>query len=162
MRRNDREIIDINEIIKLLEKGKFLHLGMISGEYPHIIPMHYGYKFCNDRFLFYMHCANEGEKLNLIRLRPAVCVEIETGVTLVPGGDIPCKYGSTYASFIGRGTAAIVEDSSEKMEGLTSLMEHQTGQHFEITSDMAASVTVIKVEVDSFTAKTNKGQGADL
>lgn len=75
---------------------------------------------------------------------------------MVLGGSIPCQYGSTYSSFIGKGQAKIIHDPDEKIKALELLMKVQTGKDFEITSDMSSMVTVIAVTVDSFTAKARR------
>lgn len=85
-----------------------------------------------------------------------VCVELECDVELISGEDIPCKYGSTFASVIGKGHAEILEDEQEKITGLKLLMKNQTGRDFEIDERMANTVGVIKVTVHSFTAKANQ------
>ena len=166
MRRKDREVTDINEIINIVDKAKILHLGLFDGNYPYIVPLHYGYEFADKgltdkkltdkELIFYMHGANEGHKTDLIKNNPSVCVELECNVEQVSGEDIPCRYGSTFASVIGRGKAEIVDDEQEKIRGLNLLMENQTGRKFNIDGNMAASVTVIKVTVSEFTAKARK------
>ena len=154
MRRKDREITDLNEIIQIIDKAKYLHLGLLDGEYPYIVPLHYGYELIDDKLVFYTHGAREGHKLDLIKTNPKVCVELECDVELVSGGENPCKYGSAYASVIGRGKAEIVTDESEKIKGLTLLMKNQTGRDFTFDSHMAAAVTVLKIIVGEYTAKS--------
>ena len=154
MRRKDREITDLNEIIQIIDKAKFLHLGLFDGEYPYIVPLHYGYELVDDKLVFYTHGAREGHKLDLIKSNPKVCVELECDVELVSGGDNPCKYGSAYASVIGRGLAEIVTDENEKIKGLTLLMKNQTGRDFTFDSHMAAAVEVIRITVAEYTAKS--------
>lgn len=156
MRRKDREVTDINEILKIVDKAKILHLGLFDDEYPYIVPLHYGYEYKDGNLIFYMHCAKEGHKLDLIRNNHNVCVELECDVELISGEDIPCKYGSTFASVIGKGHAEILEDEQEKIIGLKLLMKNQTGRDFEIDERMANIVGVIKVTVHSFTAKANQ------
>ena len=80
-------------------------------------------------------------------------MELKCEVSPIPGGDIPCRYGASFASVIGRGTAEIVGDKAEKIRGLALLMKHQTGRDFEITDQMAASVAIIKIVVPDVTAK---------
>jgi len=156
MRRKDREVTDINEILKIVDKAKILHLGLFDDEYPYIVPLHYGYEYKDGNLIFYMHCAKEGHKLDLIRNNHNVCVELECDVELISGEDIPCKYGSTFASVIGKGHSEILEDEQEKITGLKLLMKNQTGRDFEIDERMANTVGVIKVTVHSFTAKANQ------
>lgn len=156
MRRKDREVTDRNEIRAILEKTNILHMGIMGEEYPYVVPLHYGYEYTEDQLIFFMHGAKEGYKLDLLRKNPCVCVELECDITPVSGGEVPCRYGSTFASVIGRGKAELVKDEKEKRYGLELLMEHQTGRKFEIDSQMADSVAVIKVTVSDFTAKARR------
>jgi len=159
MRRADREVKDINEILRIVDKAKVLHLGLFDDDYPYIVPMHYGYEYKGGNLIFYMHGAKEGHKLDLIRNNPNVCIELECDIELVSGDDIPCKYGSTFASVIGRGYAEILKHIKEKIVGLKLLMMNQTGREFEIDEKMANTVEVIKVTVHSFTAKSRTMEG---
>ena len=154
MRRKDREVTEIDDILRIVDSAKILHLSLFDGEYPYIVPLHYGYEYSDNTLTFYMHGAKEGRKLDLIRSNPHVCIELECDVELVSGGENPCKYGSAYASVIGRGIAEIVEDDQEKVKGLELLMKNQTGRTFRIDPRMAASVAVLKVSLSGFTAKT--------
>ena len=153
MRRKDREVTEIQEILHIVDEAKILHLGLMDEGYPYIVPMHYGYEFEDGTFVFYLHSAKEGHKLDLIQKDAHVCVELETNVELVSGGEVPCMYGAAFASVIGKGTAGLVEEESEKIKALELLMKNQTGRAFEITGKMAESVEVIRVMVKEFTAK---------
>ena len=153
MRRKDREVTNLTEILKIVDEAKILHLGMMEQEYPYVVPMHFGYEYVENKLVFYLHCAKEGHKLDVLKENPHVCVELETGVKLVSGGEVPCQYGAAFASVIGRGKAELLEDEQEKIHGLKLLMENQTQRAFEMNEAMAATVAVIKVTVDEFTAK---------
>ena len=156
MRRRDREIVNIDDILSIVEKAKILHLGLFDDGYPYVVPLHYGYEYENDNLIFFLHCALEGHKLDLIKSNPNVCVELECDVELISGGDIPCKYGSAYASVIGFGHAEIINDEKDKIKGLILLMKNQTGKSFEINEKMVSAVSVIKVVVSAFTAKARR------
>lgn len=160
IRRIDRAITDKMEIQEIVKKGKFLHLGLIDGNYPYIIPLHYGFKYCdtNDTFVFYMHGAKTGHKINVIEKASNAFIEIETDVALTSGENNPCMYGSLYSSFMGRGVVSLVDDLQEKKDGLRILMMNQTDRSFEFTEQMASSVAVIKVVVYEYTAKARKYQ----
>ena len=45
MRRKDREITDPEQIRAILGRARVLHLGLYDGEYPYVVPMHYGFTF---------------------------------------------------------------------------------------------------------------------
>ena len=154
MRRKDREITDMQQILNIISKAKILRLGLFDGEYPYVVPLHYGYEFFENHLVFYMHSAKEGHKLELIADNPRVCVELDGEAELISGGEVPCMYGSSFASVMGRGTAEIVSDENEKIKGLSLLMKHQTNRDFAITGEMAATVVVIRVTLNEFTAKS--------
>ena len=154
MRRKDREVTDIQPILHIIEKAKILRLGLFDGEYPYVVPLHYGYEYAENRLVFYMHSDKEGHKLELIADNPRVCVELDGEAELISGGEVPCMYGSSFASVMGRGTAEIVSDENEKIKGLSLLMKHQTSRDFAITGEMAATVAVIRVTLNEFTAKS--------
>ena len=158
IRRKDRMITDPSEIEDIVKNAKILHLGLNDDGFPYIVPLHYGYEYNSEKskYIFYMHGARVGHKLDLINKNSNAGVELETDVEPVSGGDIPCSYGSFYSSLIGRGQASIVNDEEEKKHGLDLLMRNQVGRAFEFTEAMIASVAVIKVEVGEYTVKARK------
>lgn len=155
MRRKDREITDAEEIRRILSRARVLHLGLYDGEFPYVVPMHYGFTFEDGKLTLYVHCAKEGRKLELLRRDRRVFVEIDTDEALVPG-QTACSWGARYASVMARGQAAIVEDAAEKCRALTLLMRTQTGKDFSITPEMAAAVTVLRIDVETYTAKARR------
>ena len=152
MTRREREVTDINEIIKILDESKVLHLGMVDGDEPYVVPMNYGYTLENGKLTIWLHGAKRGRKLDVIRANPKVFFEMECGITPFEG-EIACKYGITYASVMGKGIAEIVEDIETKKSALSFLMKTQTGKDFEFENKMAAVVSIIRIDVSEFTAK---------
>lgn len=152
MRRKEREITDINKIEKILGNAKYLHLGLFDEEYPYVVPLHYGYVMENEKLIFYVHGASEGHKLECINKNHKVFVEIDCGEKIIEA-DIPCQYSAEYMSIMCRGIATILQDAKEKCEALHILMKTQTGEDYEISEKMVDSVCVIKIQVDSYSAK---------
>lgn len=152
MTRRERQVTDIDEIIKILDKSKVLHLGLVDGDEPYVVPMNYGYEFVDGRMVVYLHGARRGRKLDVIKKNPKVFFELECDI--VPfEGEVACKYGITYASVMARGIAQIVEDPETKMHGLSVLMKTQTGKDFTFDEKLVSVVSVIKIDVSEFTAK---------
>ncbi|MBQ8763396.1 MAG: pyridoxamine 5'-phosphate oxidase family protein [Clostridia bacterium] len=153
MTRREREVTDINKIIEILDKSKVVHVGMVDGDEPYVVPMNYGYVFENGKLIIYLHGARRGRKLDVMRANPKVFFEMECDI--VPfEGDIACRYGITYSSVMGRGIAEIIdEDAEEKKKALSVLMKTQTGRDFEFEDKMVAFVSVIKITASEFTAK---------
>ncbi len=158
IRRKDRALHDKCEIEKIIKDARILHMGLYDDIYPYIVPMHFGYEYDENlnHYIFYMHGAKMGHKMDLIHANPHVCIEIENNVELEWGGENACSYSSYYASFIGRGTAMEVSDAVEKIHGLKLLMSNQTGRNFTFDEQMISSVAVIKVDIAEYTAKAKK------
>ena len=153
MRRKDREVTDREAVRAILDKAKVLHLAMIDNGRPYVVPLHYGYSLDDDGLTLYLHSAKEGRKLDVLRKNDRVAFVLETDVSLISGGELACKYGSAYASVMGEGQATLLTDPDQKAAALQTLMRTQTGRAFPITPAMTESVAVIRVNVDSFTAK---------
>ena len=156
MRRKDRQITEIEAIRAILDKAKVLHLAMIDGDRPYVVPLNYGYTLENGALTLYLHSAREGRKLDVLRQNDRVAFVLETNVSQVSGGDLPCKYGAAYASVMGEGRATILTDPVEKTDALTMLMKTQTGRNFYITEAMTDTVAVLRIDVEAFTAKARQ------
>jgi len=150
--RREREVTDINEIIGILDRAKIVHVGMIDGDMPYVVPMNYGYTMEEGKLTLYLHGATVGRKLDILRVNAKVFIEIDTDI--VPfDGKAACQYGTTYSSVMGEGIAELIEEPEGKMAGLGILMKTQTGREFEFSEKMVTGVTVIKINVSEFTAK---------
>ncbi len=152
MRRRDREVTDMKEILHILDNSKVLHLGLVEDGKPYVLPMNYGYCFEDDKLVFYLHGALEGRKLDVIRKNSAACVQMECDASMFEG-KVACQYGYSYYSLIGFGDAKIIDNPQEKMRALTLLMKAQTGKDFEFNEKLVSIVSVMRVDCDSYTAK---------
>ncbi len=85
MTRREREVTDINEIKNILDTAKVLHLGLVDGDEPYVVPMNYGYTLEGEKLTVYLHGARRGRKLDLIRANPKVFFELDCGITPLCG-----------------------------------------------------------------------------
>ena len=150
--RREREVTDINEIKEILDKSMIVHVGMIDGDEPYVVPMNYGYTLEDGELCIYLHGATVGRKTEIMKKNPKVFFEMECDI--VPfEGKYACQYGTTYASVMGLGMAQVLENPEEKIDGLTRFMKTQTGKDFTFDEKMVSMVNVIKITAKSFTAK---------
>ena len=152
MTRRERQLFEINEIIKILDKSKVLHLGLVDGDEPYVVPMNYGYTMENEKLTLWLHGATQGRKLDVMRANPKVFFSMECDLQPFEG-DVACRYGVGYSSLMGKGIAEIVEDVEIKKNALTYLMKTQTGKDFEFNDKLVSVVSVIKIDVAEYTAK---------
>ena len=156
MRRTDREVTNEADIRAILDRAQVLHLAMIDEDRPYVVPLHYGYTLQDGRLTLYLHSAREGRKLDVLDRNDQVAFVLETDVSPISGGDLPCRYGAAYASVMGEGRAVLLSDPAKKASALQILMGTQTGRTFAVTEAMTGSVTVIRVDVEAFTAKARR------
>ena len=152
MTKRERQVTDREDIIKILDKCKILHLGLVDGDEPYVVPMNYGYVMEGDQLTLYMHCAVKGYKLDLMRVNPKVFFEMECDVEPFEG-EVACQYGTVYQSVMGRGRATIIEDVEGKKEALALFMKSQTGRDFTFTDLMVSAVNLVRIDVSEYTAK---------
>ena len=153
MTRREQEITNKAEIRAILDACKVVHIGLVDGDEPYVVPMNYGYTMDEDgKLALYLHGATQGRKLDLMRANPKVFFEMECDI--VPfEGDVACRYGTTYKSIMGRGRAVILDDPAEKMEALSILMKTQTEKDFTFNEALVRVVSVIRIDALEYTAK---------
>ena len=150
--RREREVTDPQAIQAILDKGQIVHIAMIDGDEPYLVPMNYGYVMEEGKLTLYVHGATEGRKLDVLRVNPKVFIEIDCDITPIEG-KVACQYGTSYSSIMGTGKAVIVDDVEEKMNALSILMRTQTGKDFEFNEKLVSIVSVIRIDVAEYTAK---------
>jgi len=152
MTKRELQITDLQQIRKILDTAKVLRLGLAVNNEPYIVPMNYGYCLEEGKLTLYLHSAVRGRKLDMIRENSRVFIEMDCDQ--VPfEGEKPCQYGLSYSSIMGRGEARIVEDVEEKMKAMSILMKTQTGKDFSFNERLVSIVTVIRIDVEEYTAK---------
>ncbi len=152
MTRREQEVTDIKEIQSILDECKVLHLGLVDGDEPYVVPMNYGYTLADGKLTIYLHAATQGYKLDLIDKNPKVFFQMNCDI--VPfEGEKPCQYGIAYKSVMGRGIAELVDDVEVKKEALSVFMKTQTGKDFKFEDRMVSIVSIIKIDVIEYTAK---------
>lgn len=102
----------------------------------------------------YFHCAKAGRKLENIQQNPHVCVTFAK-VRLVDGENFTTRYESVIAE----GTAAVVEEKTEKCHALQLICRRYT-QHSDEEIDAYiqryfAKTGVVRVDLESISAKAN-------
>ena len=152
MTKRELQITDEQQICAILDASKVLHLGLAVNNEPYVVPMNYGYKMEDGKLTVYLHCAQQGKKLDILRANPKVFFEMDCD-WLPFEGEKPCQYGLSYSSVMASGTATIVEDVEEKKMAMSLLMKTQTGKDFSFEDRLVSIVTVVRIDVAEYTAK---------
>ena len=156
MRRGDKEIVDREELHRILDEAMVMRLGMLDGERPYVVPLN----FAREGDELWFHAAKAGHKLDCLRAAPAVCVEVDHFLRLRSGPRACDDWSSSYESVIGFGTAEIVEDPAEKLRGLRALMRKYSGREdWEFPDASVRGTAVVCIRLDSLTGKRSPAGG---
>ena len=155
MRRTDREVTERKDILAIMDNCDCLHLALMDGEYPYVIPMNFGYEDDGEKLTIYFHGAKEGKKLSLIEGDPHAAFSMSCSHELIPG-KVPCASTFKYMSVCGKGLVHMVE-GDERMHALTVITAHYDREQTHTFEEKhARAVSVFKMEVESFTGKSRQ------
>ena len=156
VRRTDKEIVDREELHRILDEAMVMRLGMLDGERPYVVPLN----FARDGDDLWFHAAQTGRKLDCLRAAPAVCVEADRFLTLHTGARACDDWTSHYESVIGAGTAEIVEDAATKLHGLRAIMRKYSGRDdWEFPEASVKATCVVRIRLESLSGKRSPARG---
>jgi nitroimidazol reductase NimA-like FMN-containing flavoprotein (pyridoxamine 5'-phosphate oxidase superfamily) len=151
MLRRDKEM-SYEATATALAAGKWGVLSTFDGEAPYAVPVNYFYSH-EDNAIFF-HCALKGKKLDNINYNEHVSFAVVLQERIVPG-----RFTTLYQSVIVSGRAAVVENKHERIKRLTQicdvLVPESADKHDEYIMKYLSSVTVVRINVDSISGKTN-------
>jgi len=152
VRRKDKEITNIKEINEIIMEADFCNVAMSKNNKPYLIPMNYGFY---EPFI-YLHSANEGLKIDILKSNPQVCIGI-VGHAKIEKLPAVCKTSMKYSSVIIFGKAEFLTDKDEKSKALSHIVQHyeQDVSRGKLNFDEYElnRVTVLKVRIEKITGK---------
>jgi hypothetical protein len=159
MRRKEKEIAGRARLEQILARARVCRLGLTAdspqGPVPYVVPVFFA---CREGRL-YVHCAQEGRKLDLLAANPRVCVEVDEVRAIVPA-EKPCAFSSMFRSVIASGTASQVLDPDAKREALDLLMAkyagRRTGPGFEFSDATLEHTVVLEIALSEITGKQSQ------
>lgn len=155
MRRKDREITKMSEIIRIMNEAQVCSLAFFGGEYPYVVPVNFGFDMDEDGLLLYIHGASEGTKIECMKQNKNVGFSI-VGTHLLRLKNPACESTMHYESVCGSGSISLVEDEDERKAGLAAIMGHYSDEKsFEFGQNGLKHTTVLKVIVEELHGKTN-------
>ena len=151
MRRADKEITDAGELHRILDEAPVLHLGLVDDAgHPYVVPLN----FAREGDQLWLHCAAEGRKLDCLRSRPDVCIEVERLLEVTKGPSACGDWTSHYESVIGFGTAVVVDDEEHRLRGLRAVMGKYSGREdWRFSAETLAKTVIVRVDLDLLTGK---------
>ena len=152
MRRKDREVTDLSEIIEIMKNCDVCRLALNDDGFPYILPLNFGMAVNGDKITLYFHSALEGYKVGLIQKDNRASFEMDCKHELQYFEDKGyCTMA--YESVIGRGHIRILSEE-EKLPALKLLMaQYHNGKDMPFSTAAIPRTLVYALEVESITGK---------
>ena len=152
MRRQDREMKNIEDIINTMRKCEVCRLA-INGDngYPYIVPLNFGLDVEGDKIKIIFHSANEGKKIELFTKDNRASFEMDYGHE-IEYSEEKGYCTAHFESVIGQGKIRILEDG-EKEVALNKLMGQYHPEGFHYSKAAIPRTLVYCLEVESITGK---------
>lgn len=160
MRRHDREVTSLDEIMEIIGRCDTCRVAITEPDgVPYILPLSFGVERQGDRVTFYFHSALEGKKLQLITEGAVAAFELDTDHQLEYIAERGyCTFH--YASVMGRGRLHILPDE-QKHRALTLLMRQYHPDHEAWFNPASMARTLVySLEVEQITAKRHVPKGS--
>lgn len=153
MRRKDREIKELEEMLAVMRRAEVCHLALNDADgYPYVLPLNFGLEERDGRVVLYFHSALTGKKLDLLARDSRVAFAVDTKHQLQYFEEKGyCTYA--YESVLGRGRLRLLAEE-EKAAALDVLMDHyHPGQHAWYNPAAIPRTAVYALEVEEMTGK---------
>lgn len=155
MRRSDREVKELKDIVAIMEKCDVCRIALNNNGYPYILPLNFGMCVKEDKIELYFHGAMEGTKYDLMEKDNRVSFEMDCEHRLVT------EQGSCtmeYESVIGQGYMELLP-ADETYHALCVLMEHYHKEDFSFNKAVMPQTKVFKLVVEKVTGKRRMKKG---
>ncbi|MDR0813219.1 MAG: pyridoxamine 5'-phosphate oxidase family protein [Oscillospiraceae bacterium] len=153
MRRTDREVTELSDILSIIEKSSVCRLALCDGEFPYVVPLNFGYEYSGGELSLYFHCAKEGKKLDLIARNPnaAFCID---NPGRVQGDNGACEFTMSYESVLGSGNVEMLTQNTDKLHALAVIMkQYAPGREFSFPEAAVEAVTCLRLRTAEFSGK---------
>ena len=146
-----RIITSQEEIDAIIAKCNICYVGLADTDgTPYVFPMNFGYK----DGVIYLHSAQEGSHIDILKKNNRICVTFSTDHVLsYQSVQVACSYTMKSKSVIAQGTVSFEEDFDKKVEILNIFMKNYSKETFKYSTPAINNVKIWKVEVDKMTGK---------
>jgi len=154
IRRKEKEITDINEMIKILEMAQYITIAMCKDNEPYLATLSHGYD--RDCHCIYFHCATEGKKIDILSSNNLVW-----GQALLDKGYVQGACDHLYATTQFKGTVTFIEDKEEKIYALKTMIRALDDNPEKLMAEQITEKSVARVGIGRIDIEYISGKKAD-
>lgn len=147
-----RDILKIETLEEIIKSCKMCHVGMIDlNNKPYVLAFNFGY---SDKTI-YLHCAQEGKKIEILKKNSDVCIYFDSDHHLFARNEpVACSWRMRYRSVMIHGKVEFVENYEQKIEGLKKMMANYSDIDFKFSKPSVDNILVLKINVDEWTGRS--------
>jgi nitroimidazol reductase NimA-like FMN-containing flavoprotein (pyridoxamine 5'-phosphate oxidase superfamily) len=154
IRRNEKEISDINEMVAILDEAKYVVVAMCKDDEPYLATLSHGYD--RERNCIYFHCAKEGKKVDILKEQNKVW-----GQALMDKGYVQGSCDHLYATTQFMGRVTFVEDRDEKRQALEVMInalddDPQKLLDTQLTEKSIQGVEIGRIDIEYMSGKKSE------
>jgi len=151
IRRKEKKITSLEEIIDILNKTKYITLAMCVDNIPYLVTLSHGFDATNNSL--YFHCAKQGKKIDILKQNNVVW-----GQALMDNGYVEGKCDHLYATTQFKGTVSFIEDIDEKEKALNIMIKQQEKKpemvmNDQITKESLKTVQIGRIDITFLSGK---------
>jgi uncharacterized protein len=134
------------EIEQIIRNCEACYVAMVDADHiPYVVPMNFGYK----EGVIYLHSAQTGKKIHILKRNNRVCISFSTDHQLRWQSEgVACSYGMKYRSVLAHGHVEFIEDDDEKVKALDIIMSQYSDRAFKYSAPSIREVCVFRVVVE--------------
>lgn len=154
MRRKDRDIKYLDDVFSVVENCAVVHVAMVDDGRPYVVALNFGFDRQGDSLILYLHSAQEGKKMDILRKNPNVYFQMDCINELTRGTrENPCGYSWRFDSVMGSGQVEFLTDEEEKKHALNRMLQHldKTGEPFDFPA--LSHICVYRIVSNDITGK---------
>lgn len=151
MRRKDRELTNLDEIIAIMKECDVIRLAFFDEEYPYIVPVNFGFTHKDEQIQIFLHGAKIGKKIELMNKNNRVAFEMDCNHNLITGENA-CDYTMEFKSVCGNGILSVVAED-EKLTALNHIMKQYTKEELPYKEHILQHTLVLCITVNVITGK---------
>lgn len=143
-----RMLTNPQEVFDTADKCEVCFVSMATKDgIPYVVPMNFGLH----EGTIYLHSAQTGRKIDILKANPNVCVCFTNDHKLRWQNEgVACSYSMKYRSIRAHGTVEFIDNADKKVEALNIVMRKYTGKDFKYNDPSIREVLCWKVNVDEW------------
>ena len=147
-----RTIAQNSGILEIIRSCPWCHIAMVDTEgRPYVIPMNFGF---HDNMI-YMHGAQLGKKISILRQNPDVCINFSTDQVLrYQNEEVACSWSMKYRSVLCYGKVEFITAPDEKIAAMHLVMAQFTDGEFNFNLPAIRDVNVWKIKITKYEGRT--------